>query len=40
MPVLEVLQRLHSSDRKVIRLLDEVSALVEAARQRDEHHHR
>ena len=36
MALLEELQRLQSNDRRVIRLLDEIVALVEAARRSDE----
>ncbi len=37
MALLEELQRLQSNDRRVIRLLDQVAALVKAARESDEH---
>ena len=37
MALLEELQRLQTNDRRVIRLLDEVAALVDAARERDGH---
>ena len=36
MALLEELQRLQTNDRRVVRLLDEVAALVEAARRSDE----
>ncbi len=37
MALLEELQRLQSNDRRVVGLLDQVAALVEAARKSDEH---